>query len=340
MKKSSRTLALIMAILMVAGCTVLTCSASDETYKLSVYGDSIAACYGLEDPLTGYPTLITQDKPYTLNNEAISGDETSDMLRLLQTSDATRKNIAESELLVISIGGNDLLGPLQRATTAELFDLMMNKENSALIKNALASASTNLATITKEIRSLNADCTIIFQTIYNPIYANETYKNYATLIDSFAPIFNSMFYTLAESDDKIFVADVFTAFDNYYKETGKFDIIQADGIHPSQAGHSLIADVILELMAELEAAGVLPVVPAEKPRYLVGDSDGSEKITISDATAIQKSLAGLITFSSEKQQLAADSDRSGNINVKDATEIQKFLAGLLTETAVNTYVEY
>ncbi len=340
MKRFSRTLALIMAFLIVAGCAVLTCSANDKTYKLSVYGDSIAACYGLDNPLTGYPTLITQDKPYVLNNEAISGDETSDMLRLLQTSDATRKNIAESELLVISIGGNDLLGPLQRATTSELFDLMMNKENSTLVKNALASASTNLTAITNEIRSLNADCTIIFQTVYNPMHANSSYKSYASLVDSFAPTFNGMFYALAENDDEIFVADVYTAFDNYYKETGKFDIIHADGIHPSESGHALIAEVILDLMAELEAAGVLPTIPAEKSEYLVGDSDGSGKITISDATTIQKHLAGLITFSSEEQQLAADSDRSGNINVKDATEIQKFLAGLLTETEVNTYVEY
>lgn len=61
---------------------------------------------------------------------------------------------------------------------------------------------------------------------------------------------------------------------------------------------------------------------------LLGDVNGDQKITISDATAIQKHLANLTELNDE-QLINADTNRDGKISISDATQIQKYLASLI-----------
>lgn len=67
--------------------------------------------------------------------------------------------------------------------------------------------------------------------------------------------------------------------------------------------------------------------------FYVGDVDLDGKVTIKDATMIQKALADILTLSYESETLA-DVDRDGKITIKDATAIQKYLAGLESGSAV------
>lgn len=340
MKKFSKILALLMAVVMVAGIVSVTCFATDNTTFMTVLGDSIASGYGLEDTSKSYATLISAEKSYDHINEAVPGYTTTDLLNQVKTTDSVRQSIKESDLIAISIGGNDIIRLLQNADLMTLLDIMQNGTEAKAVKTAVATATSNLENLYTELRSLNAEAVIIFQTQYNPLYANEQYKSYAAIADNLAPAYAELFNALAESREKVYIADVYTAFDQYYEEEGSYDVIHPDGIHPSEKGHALIAEVLLDLIAELEEQGILPTEPAVTRKYLIGDADGSGKITISDATTIQKYLASLTTFSTEADELAADSDRSGGITIKDATETQKFLAGLLSQTEINTYVEY
>ena len=68
----------------------------------------------------------------------------------------------------------------------------------------------------------------------------------------------------------------------------------------------------------------------EEPDFVLGDVNLNGKITIDDATLIQKYLAGMEDFDDTVQLLAADVDGKGNITIDDATIIQKYLAGLAT----------
>lgn len=61
--------------------------------------------------------------------------------------------------------------------------------------------------------------------------------------------------------------------------------------------------------------------------YTLGDTDLNDKVTIKDATLIQKHLA-MITELENEALLAADANEDQNITIKDTTEIQKFLANL------------
>ena len=70
---------------------------------------------------------------------------------------------------------------------------------------------------------------------------------------------------------------------------------------------------------------------------LLGDADLDEKITIKDATVVQKSTAKLVTLEGNAV-LAADADKSEQVNIKDATVIQKYVAGIAVDTPVGEVI--
>ena len=70
----------------------------------------------------------------------------------------------------------------------------------------------------------------------------------------------------------------------------------------------------------------LPFTP-EEPESLRGDADADGKITIFDATRIQRYLASLVSEDGLDIQ-AADADRDDKVSILDATRIQRVLANL------------
>ena len=68
---------------------------------------------------------------------------------------------------------------------------------------------------------------------------------------------------------------------------------------------------------------------------LLGDADGDGKVTILDATVIQRRLAGLPVESFNEK--AADVDGDG-LTILDATAIQRYLAGMPVEFPIDQYV--
>ena len=71
------------------------------------------------------------------------------------------------------------------------------------------------------------------------------------------------------------------------------------------------------------------VVPKDTV-VIIGDVDGNGTIDVSDATAIQKMVAGSITFTPD-QMSVADVNNDGEVSVIDVTLIQKYAAGVITE---------
>lgn len=63
-----------------------------------------------------------------------------------------------------------------------------------------------------------------------------------------------------------------------------------------------------------------------------GDADGDGKVTILDATCVQRRLASLTT--GRYNALAADADGDGGVTILDATRIQRWLAGFSTYAGI------
>lgn len=63
---------------------------------------------------------------------------------------------------------------------------------------------------------------------------------------------------------------------------------------------------------------------------ILGDVDGDNKVSVMDATEIQRHIAKLTTLS-ENRLACADTDKDGKVTVLDATQIQLFIAQLVPE---------
>lgn len=88
----------------------------------------------------------------------------------------------------------------------------------------------------------------------------------------------------------------------------------------------------------LFSATVKLEVVKRMPELILGDADGSEDITILDATAIQRYLVNL---SAEGfRLLTADTNRNGNIDILDATLIQRWLVNFDDGTEIGENINY
>ena len=76
-----------------------------------------------------------------------------------------------------------------------------------------------------------------------------------------------------------------------------------------------------------------------KVTALLGDVDGNGRITVRDATTIQKSLSGMEILDPLSKKLA-DVDGNGKVVIKDATTIQKWLSGSKVAYSIGKTVSY
>ncbi len=340
MKKLIRIISLILAIVTLILCTD-TALASEEgspNIYFAVLGDSIASGYGLKNTLDCYGALVSDAKSYHLTNDAVPGHTTENLLWVILNSTTAKKSIKKADAISVSICGNDMIQFLTKADTLTLLEIMSKGMESSAIKELLEKIEFNLEGVCTELRDLNPNAPIIFQTQYNPLYANPQYSAYASLAEDFSPALKGIFESLCEKFSNVYLVDIHAAFDNYYKTEGNYDIIQSDGIHPSEKGHELIAQILLEKVNELESSGLIP--KAAEFFYLLGDADSNHRISVTDATTIQKITAGLLTYAGDIAKLCLDADENGSLNVKDATAIQKHLADLPSNPNIGKYLPF
>ena len=143
-----------------------------------------------------------------------------------------------------------------------------------LYNYAVSNARTNIGKIVTRLKQLNPKATIIFQNVYNPIdeeaelISQDTAAILKSLDSSYdfateagvakvRAITGEMIYgldsVLNDYTDKIVIADAFKTFDEVYKankEWGK-ELIYIDGVHPSDFGHAVLAQMNQELLVSL-----------------------------------------------------------------------------------------
>ena len=127
----------------------------------------------------------------------------------------------------------------------------------------------------------------------------------------------------------------FTLFGNYY-------ISEHHGDYPFLHGYGIFIPKTQEVY-DLKTAydmgieGIENVFTEAKVGTRLGDVDKDKRITIKDATNIQKLLVGLYDYQFQDDELfwgedapltVFDFNYDRDINIKDATDIQKYLVGL------------
>ena len=233
--------------------------------KMMFLGDSIAAGYGLEGYKKGdnyhcqsYSNILKENYErelegecgHTMVNMAVSGYTSADLIAQIQSGELDG-DLKDSDAVVISIGGNDLLGLLFDLASSlgindfssfNIKDIDFASAASALLgmgndaDKALEQFSVNIDTISAELKK-RTNGTIFVQTLYDPV---EYYDNFAVITDFAAQKIAKLNSIISEKSANGYkVIDVASDFKG---RAGELTNIKKMDIHPNAAGHEVIAE--------------------------------------------------------------------------------------------------
>lgn len=274
----SAAIALFLPIAL-TGCALTERDLIDKTYetntppRLMFLGDSIAAGYGLE----GYTSTDnyscpdsyanTLDAKYTadlaetysheMQNFAVSGATSADLLELLN-SGKLDSALAETDAVVVSIGGNDLLGniyplisslgitPENQTINFDDIDILSLLGQIATLEENVQDSLTGFEVNLKEIASVldnKTEGNVYIQTLYNPF---ENFTDISLVTDfseSTLTEFNGIINDNSVNGYKVIdIAADFTGKCEELTRIGEIDI------HPNEAGHKVIAEAVDEAL--------------------------------------------------------------------------------------------
>lgn len=266
-----------------------------------------------------------------------------------------RGAVASADVILVSIGANDVLQPILDNDVVSIKDYSTITELAAavkanqlafqryLMKNippAVATANENINNIILQLQSTNSNAKLAFQTIYDPASIEDDETGLSSSAISTLNLFSSgLVYQFLEGSlngntlvpvglnenirdqaaaGSIYAADIYTAFKGH---AWTYTNISNADVHPNAAGHAVIAEMLL-------ASGYLPTVT--EPVYKLGDVDGDGKVAVEDAVAALTEYARVSAALGEQftpaQKAAADIDGDGIISVEDAVRILSYYA--------------
>jgi lysophospholipase L1-like esterase len=236
----------IVLILLIVSIPVINAD-TEETDKLLLLGDSIAYGYGIDNNSDKYGNIVAKDYDFDLINDAVVGDETADLLKLINKDTTVQEHIKSADTIVVSIGGNDFLGLRYNFAVSDLADIISKGADSTVLVNMLDGVKKNISLIHKGIRKLNENVKIVLQTVYNPFQGKS--DAFTTMLCQVVELvrkdFTQIYFDEAKDDDYMSIADIESTFRNYYdNNSGGAEIVQSDYVHPSVQGHRMIAQVV------------------------------------------------------------------------------------------------
>ena len=263
-----RIICILLMLALLSGVAVIGASAAAPYKKMLLLGDSITYGYGLEGQSTSprlYGNLLRDHlgiRAADCKNAAVNGDTSSDLLARVSAMSSDIKN---ADLIVITIGGNDLLGMLWEAankvldgkfeSTAQILDIMENEELSKAlmahlttekINSVMAKYAVNLAAIISFIRSNNDEAEVILLTQYDPFSGLEGMEQMAELAESAIFMLNDTIRMQTEAGGCTCL-DVYTPFLGHAKDWT--NMLEFD-IHPNVEGHRQIFNVLAKYLDE------------------------------------------------------------------------------------------
>lgn len=298
MNKFISRLSALLTAAGLAGITTLTAGAASE--NLVVLGDSITSGYGLPGYVSGdnysaADSFANQLAPdfSGCRNFAVDGRTTGELLTALNDPDVSAA-LADADVTLISIGGNDFLQPMisavielvnenedmlksfQNGTTFD--ETIINQDNYLDIMREFTLAMTtaansvdtakigqNLREILSGVNSAAPECRTVVLTVYNPFEGVPGMETFDVIAREKLAELNSEI-TSAAAEYGAEVADVYTAFKGHSLD---YTNISSMDIHPNTDGHA----VIYSLLSEMLVPAVETLQPVDSTD--VGTSKGS-----------------------------------------------------------------
>lgn len=196
-----------------------------DASEILILGDSIGFGVGDEENLgigKRYLDLIDEKdgNKKTSTNISVPSYESNELVKLI-TSAENKASISKANLIIISIGGNDL----NRLDYEDRVSLTLAFEE------ALKNYKKNLGLITKEIRALNPDAQLALIGLYDP-YSKEDPEKTRFLLD-----WNYETSLIVDSDVKFAYVPTYDLFKYHLT-----DYLSPDEFHPNGSGYQMIAE--------------------------------------------------------------------------------------------------
>ncbi len=266
-----RFITFLMAFVMVASMAVTCISAAEQPKSMLVLGDSITTGYGLDNYIGGgtpyncrsYANIIAEglglEGGKTYINKAVNGDTSTDLLALLPALSA---DLAKAELIIVTVGGNDLLQAIPVIASAisgktvtkleEAVNILLavspEKYNALALDPAfqgkmmavLTKYATNLSSIATGIKAQAPNARVIFLKQYNPMKNVSGFTDFANFADTMIGSINNSMDTVCNTVgfETVDVPSVINA-----NAAGLTNILDYD-IHPNAQGHIEIAKML------------------------------------------------------------------------------------------------
>ncbi|WP_242261921.1 SGNH/GDSL hydrolase family protein [Bacillus cereus group sp. BfR-BA-01453] len=214
------------------------------TLQIVSLGDSLTRGVGDKEGI-GYVGRMKEDlqKDYkqkvALTNLAVSGAKMPDLLKQIESSGA-QYSIKQADVIVLTIGGNDLFPGWD---SLGKIDLETYRPDTETFQNEAKK-------IIEEIRKLNTDSPIFWLGLYNPFEDVEDLKGASTIVVDW----NASLEKLAVNNKNVYITPTFDLFQNRGK-----DLLYSDHFHPNEVGYTYMADRLVQNVAsklKLEQGGI------------------------------------------------------------------------------------
>ncbi|HDR4567123.1 SGNH/GDSL hydrolase family protein [Bacillus paranthracis] len=214
------------------------------TLQIVSLGDSLTRGVGDKEGI-GYIGRMKEDlqKDYkqkvALTNLAVSGAKMPDLLKQIESNGA-QYSIKQADVIVLTIGGNDLFPGWE---SLGKIDLGTYRPDTETFQNEAKK-------IIEEIRKLNTDSPIFWLGLYNPFEDVEDLKGSSNIVVDW----NASLEKLAINNKNVYITPTFDLFQNRGK-----DLLYSDHFHPNEVGYTYMAERLVQNVVsklKLEQGGV------------------------------------------------------------------------------------
>ncbi|HEY6065967.1 MAG TPA: GDSL-type esterase/lipase family protein [Thermoanaerobaculia bacterium] len=198
-----------------------------------VLGDSLS--HGTGDPTgRGYATdvaaFLQRRGPVESVNLAVAGAESSDLRALIESANV-RSLAANADVILLSVGGNDLSHSLSGAGAPA--------QALSSVTDARGRLAANLRSILGELRKTNPSAPIRMLGLYQP-FSGEGRE--ARVGESLVLGWNAVIAETALGYPNVTMVPVFDLF------AGRADRLASDRFHPNRDGYRAIADRVIQTL--------------------------------------------------------------------------------------------
>ncbi|MGE8052813.1 SGNH/GDSL hydrolase family protein [Bacillus mycoides] len=214
------------------------------TLQVVSLGDSLTRGVGDKEGI-GYIGRMKENlqKDYkqkvALSNLAVSGAKMPDLLKQIESSGA-QYSIKQADVIVLTIGGNDLFPGWE---SLGKIDLETYRPDTETFQNEAKK-------IIEEIRKLNTDSPIFWLGLYNPFEDVEDLRGSSNIVVDW----NAFLEKLALNDKNVYITPTFDLFQNRGK-----DLLYSDHFHPNEVGYTYMAERLVQNVVsklKLEQGGI------------------------------------------------------------------------------------